>query len=365
MQSLNEQELEDLIRGCAILGAGGGGSSRRGLEMIQTELGESREFKLVNLKEVPDEVEVASPYICGSLSPKEGSGNSQDEGTECLKAFEALEEYLGQEFFAAIPTEIGGENTAVALAVAARRGIPIVDADPAGRSVPELQHTTFYIKDVPIAPLAVATAKGDVIILKEVADDFRAEAIVRAIAVASGNRAGVADHPIKGEKLKESLIPGTLSRALAIGSAVRKACSSGTNPVESAIIAGKGYLLFKGGVAQASWETKEGFTIGELLVSGKDYYLGHQYRIQYKNENIISWFDEEPDVTVPDLICVLDPEMGEAIMNPTGKEGMEVAVIGYPAPEIWRSPGGLELFGPKHFDYKVPYRPIEKNERLR
>lgn len=366
MYNLKEQDLEDLILGCAILGTGGGGSPKRGLTLIQSDLKAGREFKLIGLEELPDAARIASPYMCGSVPPEEDVEDLfQDEGIECLKAFEALEEYIGQEFFAAIPTEIGGGNTAVALAVAAKRGIPIVDADPAGRSVPELQHTTFYIQNVPITPLAVATAKGDTAILTEVADDFRAEAIVRAIAVASGNRAGVADHPLEGRALKESVIPGTLSKALAIGEAVREARSSSTDPVEAAIIAGKGYLLFKGEVAQASWKIEEGFTIGELSISGEDDDLGHQYRVWYKNEHIISWFDNQSDVTVPDLICVLDPQTGVAITNPNCKEGMEVAVIGYPAPEMWRSSRGLELFGPSHFGYEIQYRPIEGNRRLR
>jgi len=375
MRILGEQDLRDLICGCAILGTGGGGSPKRGLALIQSELGSGREFRLIGLDEVPDDAMVASPYMCGSVSPESeevgvapassSQSQGQGEGLECLRAFEALEDYLGREFFAVIPTEIGGGNTAVALAVAARRGIPIVDADPAGRSVPELQHTTFYIKEVPIAPLAVATAKGDVIILREVADDFRAEAIVRAIAVISGNRAGVADHPLRGRVLRESVIPGTLSKALAIGAAVRRAHSSGGDPVEAAIRAGEGYLLFKGEVVQASWKIEEGFTVGELVISGKGDCLGHHYRIWFKNEHVISWFDEKPDVMVPDLICVLDPRTGEAITNPNCEEGMEVAVIGYPAPEIWRSPRGLELFGPRHFGYELEYKPIEENRRLR
>jgi hypothetical protein len=364
MRNLNEQDLEDLISGCAILGTGGGGSPKRGLDLIRSDLRAGREFKLIGLEEVPDSALIASPYMCGSVSPEDAEGSSQDEGNECLKAFEALEDYIGQEFFAAIPTEIGGENTAIALSTAARRGIPIVDADPAGRSVPELQHTTFYIQNVPITPLAVASAKGDIIILREVADDFRAEEIVRAIAVACGNRAGVADHPLEGQTLKNSVIPGTLSKALTIGTAVREAHSFGKDPVEAAIAAGKGYLLFKGEVTQASWRIEEGFTMGELLIRGEDDYLGHQYKIWYKNEHIISWFDEEPDVMAPDLICVLDPKMGKAITNPNCKEGMEVAVIGYPAPGMWRTPKGLEIFGPKHFGYEMQYKAIEENKRL-
>jgi DUF917 family protein len=361
MRILKEQDLADLITGCAILGTGGGGSPKRGLELIQRDLRAGREFRLIGLEEVPDDALIASPYMCGSISP-EGSAEGDDQ--ECLKAFEALEGYMGREFFATIPTEIGGGNTAVALSVAARRGLPAVDADPAGRSVPELQHTTFYIENVPIAPLAVATPKGDTIILKEVADDFRAEALVRAIAVASGNRAGVADHPVEGRTLKRSVIPGTLSRALAIGAAVRKARASGRDPVQAAAVAGKGYLLFKGRVVEAHWAIREGFTVGEVAIAGEGSYSGHRYRICYKNEHIISWFDGEPDAMVPDLICTVDPRTGEALTNPNCKEGLEVAVIGYPAPEIWRTPRGLELFGPGHFGYELEYRRIEENRRL-
>jgi DUF917 family protein len=282
---------------------------------------------------------------------------------ECLEAFKALEADLGRPFFAAVATEIGGGNTAAALCVAAKQGIPIVDADPAGRSVPELQHTTFYIKGVPIAPLAVATATGDVLIVKEVSDDYRAEAIVRAVAVVSDNRAGVTDHPMEGRNLQESVVPGTLSKALAIGEAVREARFSGTDPVQAAVAAGEGQVLFRGTVSEAGWQIEEGFTVGELTISGTDQHRGHAYRIWYKNEHIVSWLDGQPDITVPDLICVLDPKTGEAITNPNCQQDMGVAVIGYPAPALWRTPRGLELFGPTHFGFDIPYRPIEKNAR--
>ena len=366
MKTLKGRDLEDLIRGCAILGTGGGGSPHNGLALIKHDWEAKREFKLISLEEIPDDALIASPYMCGSVTPDAPTNNkSKQIGIESLWAFEALEKYLGQEFFAAIPTEIGGGNTAVALVAAARRGIPILDADPAGRSVPELQHTTFYIQGIPIDPLAVTTTNGDTIILKKVANDSRAEVIVRAIAVASDNRAGVADHPMMGRDLKRAVVPMTLSKALAIGKAVREARASGGDPVEAAVTTGKGYFLFKGTVTQAPWAVKDGFTIGELIIAGKDNYLGHQYRIWYKNEHIISWFDSDPDVTVPDLICVLDPKTGEAITNPNCKEGMEVAVIGYPAPEIWRSSRGLGLFGPSYFGYRIQYESMEENRRLR
>lgn len=367
MHTLDEQQLEDVIRGCTILGTGGGGSPTRGLQLIRSDLAAGRRFKLIGLEEVPDDALLASPYMCGSVSPEESSEAAPlvDEEMECLVAFKALQGYLGQPFVAAVASEIGGGNTAVALRVAARQGIPIVDADPAGRSVPELQQTTFYIKDVPIAPLAVATAKGDVLIVKEVSDDCRAEAIVRAVAVVSDDRAGVTDHPMVGKALKTSVVPGTLTTALTIGKAVREARSSGADPVHAAVSAGNGFFLFEGEVARANWKIEEGFTIGELTISGQADDRGHHYRIWYKNEHIVSWLDDKPDVTVPDLICVLDPKTGEAITNPNCQQGMDVAVIGYPSPAMWRLPKGLEVFGPRHFGYELPYQPIEENRRSR
>ncbi len=365
MKSLTGQDLEDLIRGCAILGTGGGGSPQEGLRALREELENGYEFKLISLDETPDDAMLASPYMCGSVNPEDSNeGKPTSKGIECLWAFEALEEYLGQNFYAAIPTEIGGGNTAVAMVAAARRGIPIVDADPAGRSVPELQHTTFYTRDIPIGPLAVATAMKDTLIITNVADDGRAEAIVRAIAVASNNSAGVADHPITGQRLKSAIVAGSVSRALAIGKAVREARSIGEDPVNAALVAGQGYFLFAGKVNKATWKIEEGFTIGELDVSGSSDYSSHNYRIWYKNEHIISWLDGKTDVTVPDLICVLDPRTGEAITNPNCKQGMDVAVIGYSSPEIWRTRSGLEAFGPGHFGYDIPYQPLEQNNRL-
>ena len=365
MDTLDEQQLEDMIRGCTILGTGGGGSPTRGLQLIRSDLAAGRQFKLIGLEEVPDDALLASPYMCGSVSPEESSEAAPlDEEMECLVAFKALQGYLGQAFVAAVASEIGGGNTAAALRVAARQGIPIVDADPSGRSVPELQQTSFYVKDVPIAPLAVATAKGDVLIVKEVSDDYRAEAIVRAVAVVSDDRAGVTDHPMVGKALKTSVVPGTLTTALTIGKAVREAQCSGADPVQAAVSAGSGFFLFEGEVAKADWKIEEGFTIGELTISGTDSSSGHTYRIWYKNEHIVSWYDDEPDITVPDLICVLDPRTGEAITNPNCQQGMDVAVIGYPAPAMWRSPKGLAVLGPKHFGYELPYRPIEENTRV-
>lgn len=362
MRILTYQEIIDLINGCAILGTGGGGDPRKGLALLQEILQEGGECKLIKLDEISDNALVASPYMCGSVSAEEKLATAGPK--ECLAAFLALEEFLGRRFSAVVATEIGGGNTAIAFYVAAKRGLPLVDADPAGRSVPELQHSTFYVNHVPIGPIAVASSQGEVVIIKTVTNDLRAEAVVRAIAVACGNRVGVADHPITGALLKQTVIPGTVSKALALGKAIREAKESGGDPVAAAVREGKGYKLFQGTVARHDWRITEGFTIGELLIAGDEEFKGHQYRIWYKNEHLVAWFDDKPDVITPDLICVLDPTSGEAIINPACKVGMRVAVIGFPAPSVWRTPRGLEVLGPKHFGFAMEYKKIEENRRL-
>lgn len=66
-----------------------------------------------------------------------------------------MEKYLGKEVKAVISTELGGGNTAIAFYSGAMAGKYIVDADPAGRSVPELQHSTYYLNNVSIHPMSL------------------------------------------------------------------------------------------------------------------------------------------------------------------------------------------------------------------
>jgi len=365
VRELDLQVLEDILKGCTILGTGGGGSFERGFETVKKDFENRKSFRLIGLDEVPDETLVATPYHCGAIRPTDATTESEHvrrtEEPSPLVAFRALERYMSKKFFAAISTELGGGNTATALSVAANQGIPIVDADPAGRSVPELVHTTFFVEGVPITPMAVATDVGDIVIIPQVVDDFRAEAIARAIAVVSGGHAGVVDHPVTGKRLKTTVIPGAISYAETLGKALREARASGANVIEAIVNAGKGYALFEGTVKDdCKWEIKEGFTYGDILLAGKGVYEGQEFDIWFKNENIIAWLDGEVYITAPDLICVLESKTGEPITNPNCKQGMNVSVVGFSAPEQWRTAKGLEVLGPAHFGFDAVYIPIEK-----
>ncbi|ALM74039.1 DUF917 domain-containing protein [Thermococcus barophilus] len=357
MRVLTEQDLKDLIEGCTVLGTGGGGDPKEGWELIERELKAGREFKLVSLEEIPDNSIVPMPYFVGSLS-EEKVKSVYKEG-EAVRSYRLLEEFIGKEFAGVISTELGGANTAVALATAARLGKPIVDGDPAGRSVPELQHTTYYIVGIGIAPFSVVTPFGDEMIVSKVKDDFQAEKIVRSIAASLRTNVGVTSHPIQGKKLRNSVVKNAISYALSLGRALRRAREEGTDPINALLEAGNGFLLFKGIAVKSTWEDKDGFTVGEFELEGIEEFKGEIYRVWFKNENLVSWRNGEIDVTIPDLISVLTPE-GYPVTNPHVKVGKEYVVVGFPAPKLWRTPKGLEIFGPKYLGLDREYTPIEK-----
>lgn len=68
--------------------------------------------------------------------------------------------------------------------------------------------------------------------------------------------------------------------------------------------------------------------------------------------------DGEPYVTVPDLICVFNLDETMPQLNPYAEVGEHAAVIPLPAPEVWTTPRGLEVFGPRSFGYEIDYRPF-------
>lgn len=66
--------------------------------------------------------------------------------------------------------------------------------------------------------------------------------------------------------------------------------------------------------------------------------------------------------SVPDLICVIDSQNGEAIGTPEYRYGLLVFVLGIVASERWTStPRGIEIGGPKGFGMdEIEYIPLGK-----
>ncbi|MEM3907340.1 MAG: DUF917 family protein, partial [Nitrososphaerota archaeon] len=133
----------------------------------------------------------------------------------------------------------------------------------------------------------------------------------------------------------------------------------GSDPVRAAVESSNGFLLFEGLVERKEWEDRSGYLWGNHFIKGIDKFKGHHFKIWFKNENHVSWLDDEPYVTSPDIIEIVRKDNGEPITNASLTQGTKVAVIGIRANPIFRSEDGLNVLGPKHFGFDFNYKPIE------
>lgn len=363
MRTLTRENLMDILYGCAILGTGGGGSLDEGIKMIDEALNAGKSFRLASFDDLAPGDVIGTPYACGAISPlteeelRKYARLKETEESFYILNMRQLERFLGREVSAVISTELGGGNTATALYVGAMTGRPIVDGDPAGRSVPALQHSTYFLKGVPMCPMAVMNEFGEGAVFTNVFDDERGEDLVRALAVVSRNTIAVMDHVNTADVLKDAVIQGAISYAEAVGRAFRQAKAEGGDYVKAVAETGRGKLMFEGAVTESGYETRDGYTFGDTVLQGSGAYEGHTLHIWYQNENIISWLDGQYYVTVPDLICMFNLDEAMPQLNPYAKVGEKAAVIALPAPREWTTPRGLEVFGPRSFGHDVDYRP--------
>lgn len=361
MRTLAKQEILDLIDGCAILGTGGGGDPRLGVALMEKVWAMGLPISLCGFDELEPTDLIACPYSCGAISPETEESRRmyghlpQSPELPHLLALKEMEAYLGRKIKALVSAELAGYNTAVPLYCAALSGKPLVDGDPAGRSVPGLQQQLFYVAGVDIAPMALCNNFGETALLIRVVDDYRAEELVRAMAVASNNTIAVVDHVHKASEIGRAVIKGAISRTIEVGRRHREAVAAGENAAAAIAECCGGRVLFCGRVSAHEWDTVNGYTEGTLTVDA-----GNEYRIWYRNENIIAWRDGEYFASVPDLLCVFNNADGMPVLNPLHKTGMDVTVIGIPSDEKWRVSRGVEVFGPRSFGFEADWVPVEK-----
>ena len=88
-------------------------------------------------------------------------------------------------------------------------------------------------------------------------------------------------------------------------------------------------------------------------------YESNKLTVEFQNENLVARLNSEIICIVPDLICIVDTERGEPITTELLRYGFRVTVLGFPAPELWKTPEGLATAGPSAFGYDVKYADLE------
>jgi DUF917 family protein len=353
---LERQEIEDIARGSAVLGTGGGGDPYLGKLAAIQAMERYGPLQLADINELPDDTLVAFPFAIGSPVP---FLERITMTKELVTAYHAMCRYLGKTIGAVMSAEIGGINSVLPFAVGRELGLPVIDGDCMGRAYPEIQLVTLTLYGHSASPLAVADEHGNVTVVDTVNNDW-AEKLARPIAVEMGAISGGFGYPVTVKDLKEAAILGTVSFAEEIGKAIRVAQESHADPVDAVLETAGGYRLFVGRIIDVARKTQKGWALGETRISGVDAYDGREMVVRFQNEHLVAIENDEIVASVPDLIAILDTERGEPITTENLRYGFRVTVIGMPSDAKWRTPAGIALGGPRHFGYDIDFTPVEQ-----
>ncbi len=360
-------DVEDLTTGCTFFGTGGGGDKQLGLNMLYPHIDAGTRIQIVDVGTIKDDDWLACPYYSGTIAPP----TSEIEAVrtrfpwdffekELAEGLAALEAHMGVNFAAAVPFELGGVNTPAPIDAAVKHGIPCVDGDYSGRAVPEICQNTVCVKGYSMAPMALIDWYGNKSIVEHVVNYEMGERISKALSEVAWGRLGNVAFPVKGKDFHRAIIPGTLSKSYRVGRIIRESRESGDDPAARIVESVGGWVLFRGEVVERTWENREGYMWGETVIKGSGVKPGMKMKVWFKNENHVTWLDDKPWITSPDIIEIIDSKTGEPITNTDIKEGDKVSVVGMKGEPVFRTEEGLKVLGPRHFGFDLDYKPIEK-----
>jgi DUF917 family protein len=283
-----------------------------------------------------------------------------DGNTWVAEAIKELSNYLDIEFGCLVPCEVGPGAFSDALIAAARLGMVVVDGDYSGRAAPEEMQATYCLHDNQQPIFASVDAWGTRIIAKDAGNVHMTERLAKHLALAAFGLTAVANTPLRADEMKETIVHGTLSKSMRIGKEIRRARDEGQDLFDAALAVANAWRLFEGEVASWKIEDRGGYSYGRTRLSGIGEFSGQELEVWFKNENHISWLDDEPWICSPDLLTLVYKKDGRGPSNSEIRVGDTLVAIGMRGDPAFRSARGLELAGPRHFGFDIDYVPIEE-----
>lgn len=352
MTVIRDDDLEALVVGVTLLGSGGGGDTGAFGRMLRRRLG-AGELVLRDAADVPG-VSVSPIGVVGATSVLM---EKLPGGGEFDAAVRAVSRWTGVEVTGLMPLEAGGLNGLTPLIAALDLGLPVVDADLMGRALPRLDQFSWAVAGRPLTPCALSEPSGQVVVVDNV-DATGLERAVRSFVAHTGGWAVLALAPTPVEAATEDAVRGSLTRALALGRA-HAGLEPGGEPAEVASGLG-GRLLGSGRVEEVGRHlVADGGGFGRGSVCVVDAASRAVIRIETENEYLLALVDGRPEVTTPDLLCVLDRRTLQPIAVDTIRTGDEVVAVALPGPGWWRRPDRLPHVSPQAFGLTCPPQLLE------
>lgn len=353
------QDVQDMARGAALLGTGGGGDPYIGELFVSTQIKRGRYPKILSCEEIADDALVVSIYGFGAPSPLVEHMLSEKVMLHLLSKAQA---FFGRRIDALICMEIGGANSMMPLAAAAVSGIPLLDADGMGRAFPQLEMTTFSINGCRTTPSVIMEETGNVITI-DATSNRTAEDLYRAIAVPLGGGAYSAGYSMTGKQAREYGVQRTVTHALEIGRCIREARDGSADVFADLIRCLRSRdnrvakVLFDGKIVDVVHETRDGWHWGQATLRASNGSTD-VCTVEIRNEFLAARINGETVAIVPDLIAILDRESGEPLTGEALAYGQRVKVLGYAADPMLYRPESLAVLGPRQFAIDEDFRPL-------
>lgn len=363
------QDLEDFVRGCTLLGVGGGGNPAEGLKALEEQFGAGKALGWVDPEDLPQDTWAACAFLMGSTAPLTEEKKKQMEQLgltqwryprNLVVTTQRLEEFTGRRISALIPLELGGSNTPVPVAAAASMGKLVVDGDFAGRAVPEITQTTAAAAGISFTPATSVDKYGNYCVIMETISLELSERVGKYLSDVAFGSTGLCGFLVEAHKVGRVVVPGTLTEALKAGRLIREALERGEEPAQKLANEMGMYVLFRGKVVEKPWEDKEGYYWGTHVLEGEGEFTGSRAKVVFKNENHLFYKDDELLVSSPDLIMNMDAKTGQPLRNEDIEIGCKLILLGAACKPQLRTEAVLKYLGPRHFGVDREYVPIEK-----
>jgi hypothetical protein len=368
---LTRDDIEPLLEGLAIRGTGGGGNPYWGKLIMENDLAHDRSCHILSLQDIPDDWTVVCAAAIGSVKAIDVIGFETVLSEWENKYFPLqtitlyMQELLKRRIDAVCAFEVGGLNSPIVLTLAARMGIPVIDADALGRSAPETHLTSWHGHGVDITPMVIADSEGNILTINKAVDPTYVDKVGRWMVTQGGHLGADVQHTMSGKMVKETSVPGTFTDSLKLGRSVVEARQQGVDPIDRIASILGAYRILNARISSMHEEEWMGFyfTEVELIGIGKD--AGCSIRLVIKNEAMVCYLDGKPITIFPDPIYMLEPGTGRGMMSVELKTGMELLILCAPAHPRLRAAAiteaGRKAFNPARFgQHQLQYKPIEE-----
>lgn len=343
-RDLGVDRLGPLATGLLLLGSGGGGDPGLLAPAARAAIAD-RGLRTIGIDDLGDDDLVAPIGFIGSTSLLR---EKLPSGGEIGHAVDALVRWSGRAPTALMSIEMAGVNGFTPIVPAVAMGLPLVDADLAGRALPRLDIVSLVAADSTLVPCAVTGPGGQVIVLDDV-DAGQVERLLREFVARTSGWGALALPFQTAEGLRDRVVTGTLDRALRIGDALAATPLSAS--AQDIAVAVGGRLLGAGRVVDSATGAYLG-GFDHTTVTVRDGASGAILRIEAENEFILAQRDGEMVATAPTIITLLAIPERRVVAVDDVRVGLDVAILALPAPGWWlETPERAAHISPRAFGF--------------